>query len=813
MKQSEVVCGLLKAGLSIANGLIYDSNGTNIGGFDGNSITDSFKNRVELANIRTMYPGMSTIDILSDKDEKFTLKCTDEYAIKNEVAYEMPNDLVSVIASMEHLYPDLGKSLFFEQVSFSEMIDMTILGESEKGIVALNDKIVIRFMADYQDRLKMMGYTGRKSPGKDLFYDAIDYFTSPTGENARNMFIEWIKSHEWDGTPRVRTWFQRTLGASAPALADFVGAEDIYIGDATQAWFVGAIARQFAPTKHEIVPVLIGRQGINKGNVLRFTSGRDAWFKDTQDPIDNPKVFSEGIGGRIIVELGEAVQLGGRNSTAAAGKVKGFISMTEDQMRLPYARKSVTIPRRYILAATSNEDSVFHDTTGNRRFFPMYCDPNKVTFKLDVLDGNGGDWTVSRSKGQYEVEQLWAEAYYMYEHGANCFITGDSKALAGVMQDYGTDVNPDVLQIREFLEDPANGYCAVGSYVTPKEIREKVFGIKGYCPANIQFAIKSWGMEAVLYDWRRCPANTMVNGKRETQVFERVQMGGLGYVGKYDILRKFTYDPHYKAEKVNMPAPVKEPTFNKEAVEELKSNPASKVITSRKQYDAIMTLVESGFIPNDNYMYVPRKVYNGSEEDDEIGMAEISSNVAGSEEEEEVKEEIEAKVKEEAKEGVFKAPETNPLAVRSMQPKQISVPVKQKAPEERVEMHVEAPKEVHIAPSDDAMGIPEISSIGAVDESIGADNEPIDRSVLGPEYGESSLKADDLPIQWEREPNTPLIMQICDFIERMRMAYDLPSGVPLKMPADKVPNILSMAMQTRGMAYIDNGELIVEDVF
>lgn len=806
MKQSEVVCGLLKAGLSIANGLIYDSNGIDIGGFDGKSITDSSKNRVKLANIRTIYPGMGTIDILSDKDERFSLKCTDEYSIKEEVAYEMPNDLVSVIASMEHLYPDLGKNLFFEQVSFSEMIDMTILGEPEKGIVTLNDKIVIRFMADYQDRLKMMGYIGRKTPGKELFYDAIDYFTSPTGENTRNMFIEWAKSHEWDGEPRVRTWFQRTLGASAPALEDFVGAEDMYIGDATQAWFVGAIARQFAPTKHEIVPVLIGRQGINKGNVLRFTSGRDAWFKDTQDPIDNPKVFSEGIGGRIIVELGEAVQLGGKNSTAAASKVKGFISMTEDQMRLPYARKSVTIPRRYILAATSNEDSVFHDATGNRRFFPMYCDPNKVTFKLDVLDGKGGDWTVSRSKGQYEVEQLWAEAYYMYKHGVNCFITGESKALAEVMQDYGTDVNPEVLQIREFLEDPANGYCAVGAHVTPREIREKVFGIKGYCPVSIQSAIKSWGMEAVLYDWRRLPADVMINGRREGQVFERVQMGGRGQVGKYDILRKFDYVPHDKAEKVGIPAPVREPTFNKEAVEKIKSNPAPKAITSRKQYDAIMTLVESGFIPNDNYVYIPRKMCNG---ENDINTTKISYGVGYS------KGGVKEEAKEEAKEGVFDMSETNPLAVKSMQPKQISVPVKQEAPEgpSHTEVRVEMPEEVHVAPSDDVADIPDIAPIGAVEESIEVGNEPIDKSVLGPEHGESNLKADDLPIQWVREPNTPLIMQMCDFIERMRMAYDLPSGVPLKMPADKVPNILLMAMQTRGMAYIDNGELIVEDVF
>lgn len=791
MKQSEVVCGLLKAGLQISNGLIYDSNGIDIGRFDGRSITDSSDNSIALANINVLYPGMGTIDILSDKDERFTLKLTDEYSIKNDVVYEMPNDLVSVIRSMEHLYPDIGKNLFFEQVSFSEMIDMSILGEPDKGIMALNDKIVIQFMADYQDRLKMMGYSGRKTPGKELFYDAIDFFTSPTADNARNMFIEWVKSHEWDGKPRVRSWFQRTLGATAPALEDYEGAEDVYIGDATQAWFVGAIARQYAPTKHEIVPVLIGKQGINKGNVLRFTSGMDKWFKDTQDPIDNPKVFSEGIGGRIIVELGEAVQLSGKNSAAAAGKVKGFISMTEDQLRLPYARKSVTIPRRYILAATSNEDSVFHDTTGNRRFFPMYCDASKVTFKLDILDGTGGDWTVSRSKGQYEVEQLWAEAYHLYEHGANCFIAGESKALAEVMQDYGTDVSPEVLQIKDFLDDSANGYCAVGARVTPKELREKVFGIKGYCPTNIQVAIKNWGTEAVLQDWKRCPSNTMVNGRREPLAFERTQMGGMGYLSKYDILRKFNYRPRdkYPPAPVPAPAPVKEEVYDKDAVKEAKSSPAVKVITSRKQYDAIMTLVECGFIPDENYVYVPRKICNGPS-DDGVNCVDIPDDDCTDDDGIESEEDG----------------EVEPIKVKPQPPKPLDIPTIPVRKEEKPDECVEMPEEAIIAPmSGEVEPLPDIAPIEVDGGPFGKTTEEYEMVL--------NIDGDNIPIHWERDYNTPLIMQICDFIERIRIAYDLPNGVPLKLPADKVPNIILETMQTRGMAYVDNGELIVEDVF
>lgn len=793
MNTSEITCNLLRAGLVIGNGLIYDRYGSEVGRFEGNVITDSSGNSVNVKDVNVFYPGMGAVELVSNTHERYVIKSGNEYQINDESKFDMPSDLISTVASMKHVFPDLEKKLFFEKVSLMEMIDMSLIGEPEKGIVPLDDKIVVKLLADYQDRLKMMGYSGRKTPGKELLNDAIDFFTSPVGDNARNMFMEWVMSHEWDGKPRVRSWFKRTLGVTAPALKDYEGAEDIYIGDATQAWFVGAIARQFAPVKHEVVPVFIGKQGINKGNVLRFTSGMDKWFKDTQDPIDNVKVFTEGIGGRIIVELGEAVQLSGRNSEVAASKMKAFISATEDQLRLPYARRSTVIPRRFILAATSNEDSVFHDTTGNRRFFPMYCDSSKVTFKLDILDGNGGDWRVDRSIGQYEVEQLWAEAYQMYLNGAKCFIAGESKALAEVMQDYGTVTNPDVASIKEFLDDPLNGYCAQGARITPNIIYEMVFGVKGYVPVDIKNAVKKWSVEAVLQDWTRLPSNAMVNGKRCNIAYER-NSTGWGTVNKYPILKRFKrIAPEEKVESV--PPVVVTPNIRPLGFDT--SDPAVP-ITSKKMYDALMTLMDAGVIPHSNYVYAPRSIGNGTQDLEDVA----NNSIVGEEDASRVQEVVDVSL-----------PEPVP-------PEPVDPPIKEDVV---VEKPKRTPEDSILSPRKDVDGskavLPNAVRLGTTDDVNIPDipDVPSDAGMIcigGERFPDMvpDFNGDDFDIQWKRDPDTPLIMQVCDYIDRLRMAYNVPDGAPLRIPVSKVPEVLSQTMESRGMAYMEGDELVIEDV-
>lgn len=728
---------------------------------------------MDFADITLLAPDMTSCKLYGK--DKVTSLTGGEYQLAEAEKREMPTDLDMVVKSMRFLYPDIEKWLYFEQVSGMEMIDMAILDEPQRGTVPVDDGVLVHFLQDYQERLKNANFVGRKTPGKDVFCDAISFFANPRGNNARNSFLDWVKSHEWDGIPRVRTWFKRTLGVTAPALSDYAGAEDKYIGDTSEAWFVGAVTRQIKAIKHEIVPVFIGKQGINKGNVLRFTSGQDQWFRDTTDSIDNIKVFMEGIKGSVIVELGEAVQLSGRDDLQSVNKLKSFVSKTEDQYRLPYARKPVTIDRRFVLAATSNEDSVFHDTTGNRRFYPMYCDPSKVTLKLAIPGEINGDWSVDRTIGQEEVEQLWAEAYQLMLKGSKPFIYGESRELAEVMQAYASADDADVAEINRFLDSPANGYAFVGARVTQSKIVAEHFGVKGYVPAQIKSAFKRWAQTAVLDCWER--SNTKTFGG-ETEYIRKYVAGACD---KYPVLRKFRYVGATRttsqsyldkfteilakdniSDKLNGEYEEETDETDEETQEEV-------VIHSKIQYERMLALAKAGLIKNVNFVYMKK------EPKKEPKMPEIP------------------------------IPEpTEPAEPAEMLEKFEELPYEPFDLPEKPKVDVEKTLEEY----DDYMA-----------ETLYKEPEISEKKSKKPKQIEYEPPVSDFDIpkeakpdskqEWTREPDTPMIIQAADYTERMMILNDVSGGL-MELPLDDVPGLLSMYLQSHGFAYVDCGKLVID---
>ena len=805
MKQGDIICTLLLNGMRFVDGSIYNDCKDKVGTFDARGLAASDGIRMDYADISMVSPDLTSLNLYG-KDGIIRLT-TGEYSLTESEKREMPTDLDTVVKSMRFLYPDIEKCLFFEQVSGVEMIDMAILDEPARGIVPVDDSIVVHFLQDYQERLKNTNFVGRKTPGKDVFYDAISFFANPRGSNARNSFLEWVKSHEWDGIPRVRTWFKRTLGVTAPALADYAGAEDKYIGDTSEAWFVGAVMRQIKAIKHEIVPVFIGRQGINKGNVLRFTSGQDQWFRDTTESIDNIKVFMEGIKGSVIVELGEAVQLSGKDDLQSINKLKSFVSKTEDQYRLPYARKPIIIDRKFVLAATSNEDSVFHDTTGNRRFYPMYCDPEKVTLKLAIPGEIDGDWSVDRTIGQGEVEQLWAEAYQLMLKGSKPFIYGDSKELAEIMQSYASADDADVAEINRFLDVPANGYAFVGARVTQTQIISEHFGVRGYVPVQIKNSLKRWAQTAVLDCWERSSTKT-ING--ESEYIRKYPSGGCE---KFPILRKFKFigknpstSPRYLENYAMFTATTDKMPDNAEisekSVEEDEDSDCEKVIIhSKKQYERIMALVKAGLLKGTNFVYEKAEVKTPVKEPEK--PIEEPKKPEKPIEEPKIMPEISENTYDEP----FVLPETPKIdvakALREYDEFMIESlykspsehrtnALKELTPKQRAKIEYESPvSDFDIR--DDAKKVPKAEPNVAL-------NNIVDDI--------SKVKQSSKP-EWTRESDTPMVMQAADYTERMMMLNDVEGGL-MELPLEEVPRLLSLYMQTHGFAYVEDGKLVID---
>jgi putative DNA primase/helicase len=125
------------------------------------------------------------------------------------------------------------------------------------------------------------------------------------------------------------------------------------------------------------------KKGLSGAGVLTFVGeqgvGKTRAFKDLT--ADLPEIFHEGATldpsnkdsvissiSHWIVELGE---LDSTFKKSEISQLKAFLTRDTDVVRRPYAKRDSTYPRRTVFAGTVNEYQFLHDTTGNRRFWPI----------------------------------------------------------------------------------------------------------------------------------------------------------------------------------------------------------------------------------------------------------------------------------------------------------------------------------------------------------------------------------------------------------------------------------------------------------
>lgn len=428
----------------------------------------------------------------------------------------MPTCLMELNSVMDKLFPGIEDKLYFDVLNEQMAFYPDLLGiesDTPDKPIMFGDEHIPAYLLKVQTRLHEEGYTGKRFPSKEVCLDTLKYraFLRP-----RNLFREWLESLVWDGKPRLRRWFIDGLGATAPPLEER-GQDQLYLESATEAWFMGIVRRQYEATKAEVIPVFIGGEGVGKGNFLRYTAGyNDAWFIDTSASLEGPgaeQKFLESIRGRIIVELSESTQF---SSVKGAELLKSFVSKTEDQCRKAYATFQSTSIRRFSLVATSNQNNIFYDTGGgNRRYFPMYCDPNRAILPFDPR---------YKIIGREAMEQVWAEAMHNFRTNPNAetFLSKEVAELAAVMQDYGTRENPSVSLIDDWLNEPMNGYSEVGSKISREIIFRDILCVDPYSipPKAAEFSYNMWS--SIQKCWRKCPKTTRVNGKPSNCAYERI---------------------------------------------------------------------------------------------------------------------------------------------------------------------------------------------------------------------------------------------------------------------------------------------------
>lgn len=219
---------------------------------------------------------------------------------------------------------------------------------------------------------------------------------------------DYLEPLVWDGKPRLKTWLLRYLGAADTPTHRFVG----------QAWLCGAVLRAYQPgSKFDNVLVLEGPQGVGKSEALSVLGG--AWHCESITDVGSKDSLMN-LRGMWIVEFAELDAI----SRVESARIKQHISAKNDVYRPSYGRRSITVPRQNVFAATCNPDKYLKDETGARRFWPVRCGK---TLDLEGL--------------RRDKDQLWAEAVYLWRRGEQTWATLDMTYLTEA-------------QNERFIEDP-----------------------------------------------------------------------------------------------------------------------------------------------------------------------------------------------------------------------------------------------------------------------------------------------------------------------------------------------------------------------
>lgn len=250
--------------------------------------------------------------------------------------------------------------------------------------------------------------------------------------NTFHPIRQYLNRLEWDGSKRVDF-----------LLIDYLGADDTdYVRTVTRKTLVAAVARVFQPgVKFDHVLTLVGKQGVGKSTLIKKL-GHD-WYTDTFNfNMLRGKEAFEQIQGVWLVEIGEMAGI----KKAEVEAAKNFITSTEDNYRPAYGRETVSRKRQCVFFGTTNNPDFLRKSNGNRRFWPVdvyESEPVKSVFE---------DFTA------HEIDQVWAEAMFLYNAGEELRLPPEIEEEAYKQQEAHEEADDIKGLIEEYLETllPAN---------------------------------------------------------------------------------------------------------------------------------------------------------------------------------------------------------------------------------------------------------------------------------------------------------------------------------------------------------------------
>lgn len=221
---------------------------------------------------------------------------------------------------------------------------------------------------------------------------------------------KYLCSLTWDRVPRIDNF-----------LCDYLGVKDApYARAVGRRFLISAVARAMTPgSKVDTVLILEGKQGLKKSTFLETLAGRDFFSNNlaafgTRDSHDQV----HGVWMHEIQEIDRAIK------GAGASRTKSFLTIATDYYRPAYSRKKVKMPRDSVFIGTTNRQQYLVDSSGNRRFWPVFCTKSDI----DALAANR--------------DQIWAEAVARFRAGEQWHLTDAEEKLALIQQRARVEQHP-----------------------------------------------------------------------------------------------------------------------------------------------------------------------------------------------------------------------------------------------------------------------------------------------------------------------------------------------------------------------------------
>lgn len=239
---------------------------------------------------------------------------------------------------------------------------------------------------------------------------------------------DYLKSLEWDGTPRLNDWLLYAAGVF----------KDAYTIAVARKVLVAAVARVFEPgCEFHSMLILEGGQGIGKSTLVKILAGP---FYANMSFANIDKDTIDAMQGRWIIEVDELVGFNRQDLE----KMKSFITNPVDRARLSYQRMTKPFARQCVFVGTTNpvgDNTYFRDESGNRRFWPVVCGVINLPWLRENRD------------------QLFAEAYLAYKAKETIYLdTQEAIDLARMAQEERLSIDPWTELLHSFMESKRTMY-------------------------------------------------------------------------------------------------------------------------------------------------------------------------------------------------------------------------------------------------------------------------------------------------------------------------------------------------------------------